>query len=101
MFLQGIKKMKKQEFVEELARKTDMSKSRAQEVVEAFEEIVTKALVEGGEVALTGFGAFSVSHRKARTGVNPQNPSQKIQIPAIDVPKFKAGKSLKDAVKNK
>jgi len=91
--------MKKQEFVEKLAKKTDMPKSRAQEVLEAFEEIITKVLVEGGEVALTGFGAFSVSHRKARTGVNPQKPSQKIQIPAVDVPKFKAGKSLKDAVK--
>ena len=91
--------MKKQELVAKIAQKTDMSKSRVQDVIEAFEEAVMKTLAEGGEVTLTGFGTFSVSHRKARTGVNPQNPSQKIQIPAVDVPKFRAGKSLKDAVK--
>ncbi|MFZ2969879.1 MAG: HU family DNA-binding protein, partial [Minisyncoccia bacterium] len=51
------------------------------------------------KVAFTGFGTFSVSKRAARVGVNPQKPGEKIQIPAMTVPKFKAGKSLKDAVK--
>ena len=54
---------------------------------------------KGEEVVLTGFGAFSVKQRAARTGVNPQNPSEKIQIPAVKVPKFKSGKALKDALK--
>ena len=58
------------------------------------------SLKKGEEVVLTGFGAFSVKARAARTGVNPQNPTEKIQIPTVKVPKFKAGKSLKDALKN-
>lgn len=91
--------MKKKELVEAIANRTDMPKTRVEEVIEAFEEAVTKTLAQGGEVTLTGFGAFKVSHRKARMGVNPQNPSQKIQIPAVNVPKFKAGKGLKEAVK--
>jgi DNA-binding protein HU-beta len=56
-------------------------------------------LKKGDEVVLTGFGAFSVKMRAARTGVNPQKPSEKIQIPAVKVPKFKAGKALKDELK--
>lgn len=91
--------MKKKELVEKISAKTEIKKSSVEEVMDAFEEVVTQTLASGGEVTLTGFGAFKVSHRKARTGVNPQNPSQKIQIPAVNVPKFKAGKGLKDAVK--
>ncbi|MDD5626805.1 MAG: HU family DNA-binding protein [Patescibacteria group bacterium] len=91
--------MKKQELVEKMAAKTEIPKARVQEMMEAFEEIVTKTLADGGEVTMTGFGTFKVSHRKARTGVNPQRPTEKISIPAVTVPKFKAGKSLKDAVK--
>ncbi len=95
----GNKNMKKKELVEKIAVKTEIRKGDVEAVVDAFEEVVTEALASGGEVTLTGFGAFKVSQRKARTGVNPQNPSQKIQIPAVKVPKFKAGKGLKDAVK--
>ena len=91
--------MNKVELANAIAEATDSSKKVALDMLESFESIVTKTLVSGGEVTLTGFGTFSVSERKARTGVNPQNPSQKIQIPAVKVPKFKAGKSLKDAVK--
>lgn len=91
--------MNKVELANAIAEATDQSKKVALDMLESFESIVTKTLVSGGEVTLTGFGTFSVSERKARTGVNPQNPSQKIQIPAVKVPKFKAGKSLKDAVK--
>jgi DNA-binding protein HU-beta len=50
-------------------------------------------------VAFTGFGKFSTAHRAARMGVNPRNPSEKVQIPAATVPKFSAGSSLKSAVK--
>jgi len=91
--------MKKQELVEKIAGQIDVPKARVQEVLDAFEETVAKTLASGGEVTLTGFGNFTVSHRKARVGVNPQKPTEKIQIAAVDVPKFKAGKSLKDAVK--
>ena len=65
----------------------------------AFEEVVTDTLKAGGEVTLTGFGTFMSKRREARMGVNPQKPGEKIQIPAVTVPKFKAGKSLKDALK--
>lgn len=91
--------MTKDELVATIAAKTDVSKKEVEMVVNAALEAITKTLVEGGKVALTGFGTFSVSKRAARTGVNPQKPGEKIQIPAMNVPKFKAGKSLKDAVK--
>jgi len=66
---------------------------------DAFMDITTETIKSGNEVTLTGFGTFMAKERSARTGVNPQNPSQKIQIAAVRVPKFKAGKSLKDALK--
>jgi len=58
-------------------------------------------LQAGNEVNIAGFGAFSAKTRAGRIGVNPQNPSQKIEIPPVTVPKFKAGKRLKDALKGK
>jgi len=91
--------MTKDEIVDAVAAKTDVSKKDAEGVINAAIETITKALTEGEKVTLTGFGTFSVSKREARTGVNPQHPEQKIQIPAMNVPKFKAGKSLKDAVR--
>ncbi len=91
--------MTKDELIGSIAAKTDVSKKEVELVINAALEAITKTLVEGGKVALTGFGTFSVSKRAARTGVNPQKPGEKIQIPAMTVPKFKAGKSLKDAVK--
>lgn len=91
--------MNKVALATEIATAADVSKKVAMDMIEAFESVVTKQLASGGEVSITGFGTFTVSERKARMGVNPQNPSQKIQIPAVKVPKFKAGKTLKDAVK--
>ena len=57
------------------------------------------ALNQCDSVTITGFGTFRVSERAARSGVNPRNPEQKIQIPAMKLPAFKAGKSFKDAVR--
>ena len=91
--------MNKAELAARLADKLDISKKLAEDFVATFEEIVTRALVHGEEVTIAGFGTFSSRMRKGRIGVNPQNPSQKIQIPAMNVPKFKAGKALKDAVR--
>ena len=62
------------------------------------ESPLASALAKGDSVSLVGFGTFSVRHRAAREGINPQNPSQKIHIPAANVPGFKAGKALKAAV---
>lgn len=91
--------MNKQELIENLANKLASGKPEAEKAMQAFVDVVTEALRNGQEVNISGFGAFSVSNRAARMGVNPQNPAQKIQIAATKVPKFKAGKGLKDAVR--
>ncbi len=91
--------MNKAELITQIADRTQVTKKQAEDMIEAFESIVTSTLVGGGEVVLAGFGAFSAKTRAPRAGVNPQNPTQKIQIPAVTVPKFKAGKGLKDALK--
>ena len=91
--------MTKQDLVAAVAASVGVSKKVAGEALEAVLATITKELKGGNNVTITGFGTFRVSHRAARTGVNPRNPSQKIKIPAMNVPAFKAGKSLKDAVR--
>lgn len=91
--------MNKADLAQALAEKLNVSKREGEDMLNAFVDLVTENLKKGEEVVLTGFGAFSSKLRAARTGVNPQNPSQKIQIAAVKVPKFKAGKALKDALK--
>ena len=92
--------MTKQEFVDEVARKSGLTKQDAGKAVEAFLDSVTDALKSRDSVSFTGFGKFSTSDRKARMGVNPRNPGQKVHIPASTVPKFSAGSQLKAAVKS-
>ncbi len=91
--------MNKVELAEKVAEKIGVTKKQAEDMLNAYEEVVTSTLKQGGEVTLTGFGTFMAKKREARMGVNPQRPGEKIQIPAVIVPKFKAGKSLKDALK--
>ena len=91
--------MTKQEFVDKIASKTDLSRRDAAKAVDAFLDTITESLQGGQEVAFTGFGKFSTQRRAARQGVNPRNPSQKVNIPAATVPKFSAGSSLKSAVR--
>lgn len=91
--------MTKQEFVGRVAQKSGLSQRDASKAVDAFLDSVSEALSSGDAVTFTGFGKFSTSHRKAREGVNPRNPSQKVHIPAARVPKFSAGSGLKTAVK--
>ncbi len=91
--------MNKAELAQVLAEKLNVSKREAEDMLNTLVDVITTTLKGGDEVVLTGFGAFSVKTRAARTGVNPQNPTEKIQIPAVKVPKFKAGKALKDALK--
>lgn len=91
--------MKKGDFIEAVFEAADLdSKKDAKEVVDVVFDLITKTLAKGEEVGITGFGTFRVSHRAARVGVNPQT-GEKLQIPATTVPKFKAGKGLKEAVK--
>jgi DNA-binding protein HU-beta len=89
----------KQEFVDKVAQKGNLSRRDAAEAVDAVLESITEVLRTGGEVNFTGFGKFSTQHRKERQGVNPRNPTQKVTIPAATVPKFSAGSTLKTAVK--
>ena len=91
--------MTKQEFVDRVATKSGLSKRDATKAVDAFLDSVTEALKRGDSVAFTGFGKFSTAQRAARQGVNPRNPSEKVQIPAATVPRFSAGSSLKQALK--
>ncbi|MBI5411682.1 HU family DNA-binding protein [Candidatus Peregrinibacteria bacterium] len=91
--------MTKQDLVAAIAAAAGVTKKTAGEALEALLGAVTQSLKKGKNVTITGFGTFRVSHRAARTGVNPRNPGQKIKIPAMNIPAFKAGKSLKDAVR--
>ena len=91
--------MTKQEFVDAVAQKSGLNRREAGQAVEAVLETITEALRRRDSVAFTGFGKFVTSERKARMGVNPRNPSQKVHIPAATVPKFTAGSSLKQTVR--
>ncbi len=93
--------MNKAELIAALAERVEgISKKQAEECMETFVRLVTDTLKSGGEVNIAGFGAFMAKTRAPRMGVNPQSPTEKIQIPAVTVPKFKAGKGLKDALKH-
>jgi len=87
----------KSELVESVANASDLTKAAAQRAVEAVFETISGAMSQGDSVSVVGFGTFSVSDRQARTGRNPKT-GENIEIAACKVPKFKAGKSLKDAV---
>lgn len=92
--------MNKMELAEALSVKVPgTTKKQAEDFLNAFVDTVTSTLKSGGEITLTGFGIFLAKRREARLGVNPQKPGEKIQIPAVTVPKFRAGKALKDALK--
>jgi DNA-binding protein HU-beta len=89
----------KAEFIDKIADRAGLSKKDAAAAVDAFLDTVEEALKRGDAVTFTGFGKFSTQQRAARTGVNPRNPGQKVQIPAATVPKFTAGSALKAAVR--
>ena len=90
--------MTKAELVEAVAKSASLTKAAAEKAVGAFISTVSGALKKGDRVTLVGFGSFEVASRKARTGRNPQT-GKEIKIKAKKVPKFTAGKGLKDAVK--
>lgn len=92
-------KYKKSDLVEHLAGKCDLSKRQVEDMIEGLLSYITGLLQKGDELTLTGFGTFLAKERKGRVGINPKNPTEKIQIPASIVPRFKAGKGLKDALK--
>ena len=90
--------MNKKELITTVAKKGHLTKVEAKRAVEAFAETIAEELKKGEKVQLVGFGTFETRERKARVGVNPGNPVEKIEIPAFIAPVFKAGKLLKDKV---
>jgi len=90
--------MNKGELIDAMANNANLSKADAERALNAFTDTVTNSLQGGDSVTLVGFGTFDTSKRSARKGRNPQT-GEEIQIPATTVPKFRAGKGLKDAVK--
>ena len=89
--------MNKTELIAAVAEKAELSKKDAEKAVKAFTDAVSEELVKGGKVQLVGFGTFEVSERAEREGRNPKSGAT-MTIPASKVPKFKAGKALKDMV---
>lgn len=85
--------MNKTEFVAEVANRAELSKAQAQKVVNAFIDVIAEQMKANEKVSILGFGTFSVSERKARKGINPQN-KKVIEIPARKTVKFKAGSAL-------
>lgn len=96
--------MTKDEFAEKLAKKIDVSKSKAKDAIDAIfstdagEGIIAVELDAGRDFTITGFGTFGTRDRKARQGRNPQT-GESLTIPAMTVPTFRAGKGLKDRVR--
>jgi DNA-binding protein HU-beta len=89
----------KQEFVDAVAQRSGLAKREAAQAVDAVLDTITDALRRRDSINFTGFGKFATSERKARMGVNPRNPGEKVHIPAATVPKFTAGSGLKQSVR--
>lgn len=91
--------MNKLQLTEQLAAKLGITHSEAERFLNTMINMIYEVLRSGDKVNISGFGQFSVSHRAPRIGVNPRNPSQKITIPELNTPKFKAGEAFKAAIK--
>ena len=89
--------MNKNDLVSKVSDDTGLSKSDSAKAVDSVIETITSELKSGGDVRLVGFGTFLVTKRKATTGRNPQTGAE-IKIPAANVPKIRAGKSLKESL---
>jgi nucleoid DNA-binding protein len=90
--------MTKADLIEKMTASSGCTKACSGKALDGVIEAITKAVKKGDKVTLVGFGTFSLSKRKARTGRNPQTGAE-IKIPARKVPKFTAGKAFKDTVK--
>ncbi len=90
--------MNKSEVIELLAIHCSVPYRDAERMLNTFIGIIYKKLKNDGEVLISGFGKFKVSHREARIGVNPRQPDQKITIPKLNTLKFVAGEAFKKAV---
>lgn len=89
--------MNKSEFIDAVAAAAGLTKADAGKAIDGVVSTVTDALKKGDSITLVGFGTFETRHRKARVGRNPRT-GEALQIAASNIPSFKAGKALKDAV---
>ena len=89
--------MNKTDLIESIAKTADIPKATAAKLVDAYHSTVTKAIAGGDKVTIPGFGSFSASERKERSGRNPRTGAV-LTVKAAKVPKFKPGKSLRDAL---
>ena len=90
--------MNKSELIEQVADRADIKRTDAERTLNVLTEVIKETLQRGGDVAITGFGKFSVAERGPRQGVNPQT-GERIQIAASKAPKFSAGADFKKALK--
>lgn len=92
--------MNKAKLISTIAERTSVSSKQIEIFLDTLVTVIVETMQHGEEVTITGFGAFMPKFRSARIGVNPQNPTERIQVPSVTIPKFKAGKVLKEALKN-
>jgi DNA-binding protein HU-beta len=90
--------MNKSQLVETIAEQTQLTKTNIEEVLNTTIDLIKKSVKKGDDVTLVGFGTFTKSKRKARTGRNPQT-GKEIKIPAMTVPRFRPGKEFKETVR--
>jgi DNA-binding protein HU-beta len=93
--------MNKADIISELSKRTNITKKNIELIIENLVDILINNLKSGINITIAGFGSFISKTRHARAGVNPRNPKERIQIPEVRIAKFKTGKRLKDALKNK
>ncbi len=91
--------MNKSELIEALSEETTFSKKDIAKVLTAFTRIVERTLKKGDKVALTGFGTYWTSKRPERMGINPAT-KERIKLPAVNIPRFKPGKRLKEEIRS-
>jgi DNA-binding protein HU-beta len=91
--------MNKSELINSLSEETTFSKKDITRVLDSFTRIIERTLKRGEKVSLTGFGSWWISKRPARKGINPAT-KQRIDLPAVNVPRFKAGKNLREVVRS-
>jgi DNA-binding protein HU-beta len=91
--------MNKSELINELSEETTFSKMDVTRVLDSLTRVVSRALKKGEKVSITGFGSFWISCRPARKGIHPAT-KERIDLPKISIPRFKAGKNLREIVRS-
>lgn len=91
--------MNKSELINSLSEETTFSKKDVSRVLDALTRIIERSLKKGEKVSITGFGSFWLSNRPARKGINPAT-KQRIDLPAVNIPRFKPGKNLRELVRS-